>query len=99
MTENHLEATMKQYRFAAEDFLKYDNVRLFYFQNMEDVVTDLNNYADYTHYNPRINRYMTECFSDGTHEVTSIEEFDEELEKMRSIIAEFDFEELFSVEY
>ena len=99
LTENHLEATMKQYRFAAEELLKYDNVRLFYFQDMEEIVTDLNNYADYTHYNPRINRYMTECFSDGSHEVKNIEEFDNELEKMRAIIAEFNFEELFSVEY
>ena len=99
LTENHLEATMKQYRFAAGELLKYDNVRLFYFQNMEDIVTDLGNYADYTHYHPRINRYMTECFSDGTHEVKSIEEFDTELEKMRRIVEEFDFDGLFSAEY
>ncbi|SEK85465.1 MULTISPECIES: hypothetical protein [unclassified Butyrivibrio] len=99
LTENHFEATMKQYEFAANELLKYDNVRLFYFQNMEETVTDLNNYADYTHYNPRINRYMTECFADGTHEVRSIEEFRDELQKMRRIIAEFDFEELLSAEY
>ncbi|WP_026657350.1 hypothetical protein [Butyrivibrio sp. AC2005] len=99
LTENHLEATMNQYKFAASELLQYDNVHLFYFQNMEEVVTDLNNYADYTHYNPRINRYMTECFANGTHEVCSVEEFEKELEKMRRIIAEFDFEELFSKEY
>lgn len=99
LTENHLEATMKQYRFAANELLKYDNVHLFYFQNMEETVTNLNNYADYTHYNPRINRYMTECFADGTHEVKSIDQFDDELEKMRQIVAEFDFEELFSTYY
>ena len=87
---------MTQYKFAAGELLQYDNVRLFYFQNMEDVVTDLNNYADYTHYNPRINRYMTECFADGTHEVKSVGEFEKELEKMRLIVDEFDFEELFS---
>jgi len=97
--ENHLEATMRQYEFAAEEFLKYDNVHLFYFQNMEEVVTDLNNYADYTHYKPEINRYMTECFADGTHEVRSMEQFEDELSSMRDIIERFDFEELFSVEY
>ena len=96
LTENHLEATMKQYRFAASELLKYDNVHLFYFQNMEETVTNLSNYADYTHYNPRVNRYMTECFADGTHQVKSIEEFDEELKEMRRIIDDFDFEELFS---
>ena len=99
IVENHLNATMRQYAFAVSELLKYDNVRLFYFQNMEEVVTDLNNYADYTHYKPEINRYMTECFSDGKHEVKSEEQFKEELEKMMDIIDRFDFEELFSQEY
>jgi hypothetical protein len=99
LTENHMEATMNQYKFAANELLQYDNVHLFYFQNMEEVVTDLNNYADYTHYNPRINRYMTECFADGTHEVKNIEEFENELNEMRRIVDEFDFEALFSEEY
>ncbi len=95
ITENQLEATMNQYQFAANTLLSYDNVRLFYFQNMEDVVTDLNNYADYTHYKPEINRYMTECFATGDHEVESPEEFADELDKMRQIIDRFDFEGLF----
>ncbi len=99
ITENHLEATMNQYAFAASEFLKYDNVRLFYFQNMEETVTNLNNYADYTHYNPRVNRYMTECFTSGEHEVKNDMEFEDELNKMRHIINSFDFEELFSKEY
>ena len=96
LTENQLRAVMNQYRFAARTLLAYDNVRLFYFQNMEDVVTDLNNYADYTHYKPQINRYMTECFADGEHEIKSMEQFEDELGKMKQIIDEFDFEGLFS---
>ena len=99
LTENHLEATMKQYEFAASVLLKYDNVRLFYFQDMEKVVTDLNNYADYTHYKPDINKYMVECFSTGEHEVKDIGEFKGKLEEMRGIIDRFDFDELFSKEY
>ncbi len=95
ITENKLKATMNQYRFAVESLLSYDNVRLFYFQNMEDVVTDLNNYADYTHYKPEINRYMTQCFSTGEHEIESVEQFDEELREMNRIIENFDFEALF----
>ncbi len=95
LVENHLEATMNQYKFAASKLLSYDNVRLFYFQNMEEVVTDLNNYADYTHYKPEINHYMTECFANGEHEITSDEQFEVELMKMREIVERFDFEELF----
>ena len=58
----------------------------------------MDNYADYSHYHPDINRYMTECFAEGECEVTE-KNLEEELEKMRQIVAAYDFEELFSVEY
>lgn len=97
--ENHLEATMEEYAYIADRMLAYDNVRVFFFPNQEWIVTDLNNYADYTHYHRDINRYMTECFADGTCEVTNEEEMKGALLKMRAVIEEFDFEELFSKEY
>lgn len=99
MQENHLEATFAQYRFLAENLLAYDNVRVFYFPNREEIVTDLNNYADYTHYHARFNRYMTECFADGSCEVKSAQEMGRVIEETRDMIERFDFEELFSVEY
>ncbi len=98
LQENSLEATMAQYEYVAFRLLQYDNVHLFYFQNMDEV-TDLNNYADYSHYKPEINRYMVECFASGEHEVTTYDEMHSELSKMRGIIDEFDFEELFSKEW
>lgn len=97
--ENHLEATMEEYRYIAETLSTYGNVRVFYFPNQEWIVTDLNHYADYTHYHRDINRYMTECFADGTCEVRSGEQMQEALEETREMIGRFDFEELFSVEY
>ena len=98
MQENSLEATFAQYQYVADRLLEYDNVHLFYFQNMEEV-TDLNNYADYSHYKPEINRYMVECFESGDHEVKSSDQMKDELLKMRGIIDEFDFDELFSKEW
>ncbi len=99
MQENHLEATMAQYAYIAETLFAYDNVRIFYFPNREEIVTDLNNYADYTHYHKDINYYMTECFADGTCEVENMAEMAVEIEEMRAVIGRFDFEALFSVEY
>ena len=99
MRENHLEATMAEYQYIADRMLAYDNVRVFYFPNQEWIVTDLNNYADYSHYHRDINYYMTQCFADGSCEVTDSEEMTQALDKMRDIIRRFDFEELFSVEY
>lgn len=97
--ENHLEATMAEYEYIADRMLEYENVRVFFFPNQEWVVTDLNNYADYSHYHSDINYYMTQCFADGSCEIKTEEEMDEALEQMRQVIKRFDFEELFSQEY
>lgn len=99
MRENHLEATMAEYQYIADRMLAYDNVRVFYFPNQKWIVTDLNNYADYSHYHRDINYYMTQCFADGSCEITDTEEMKQALERMREIIDNFDFEALFSVEY
>lgn len=97
--ENHLEATFAEYEYITDRLLAYDNVRIFFFPDMEEVVTDLNNYADYSHYHSDINRYMTQCFADGSQEIASGEQMEEAIRRMRSIIGRFDFEELFSHEY
>ncbi len=98
MQENTFEATMAQYQYVADRLLEFDNVHLFYFQNLEET-TDLNNYADYSHYKPEINRFMVECFESGACEIHSSEQMRDELTKMRGIIDEFDFDSLFSVEW
>lgn len=97
--ENHLEATMAEYQYIADRMLAYDNVRVFYFPNQEWIVTDLDNYADYSHYHRDINYYMTRCFADGSCEVKTEKEMDAALEQMRQVIERFDFEALFSQEY
>lgn len=98
MQENTLEATFTQYQYVADRLLNYDNVHLFYFQDMDEV-TDLNNYADYSHYKPEINKYMVECFKSGDHEIKSTKEMEDALSKMRAIIDGFDFETLLSTDW
>ncbi len=96
--ENFYEAALRQYQYVADRLLEYDNVHLFYFQTMEEV-TDLNNYADYSHYKPQINRFMVECFKSGAYQITSSEQMEKELMKMRDIVETFDYDELFSKEW
>lgn len=97
--ENHLEATMEEYRYITETMLGYDNVRVFYFPNQEWIVTDLNHYADYSHYHRDINYYMTQCFASGECEITDLQQMDAAQEQMKSIINRFDFETLFAKEW
>ena len=85
---------MEEFRECCKWLFQFENVRVFYFANMEEVITDLDLYADVSHHNQEINRYMTECFVSGEHEVTE-ENLEEELAVFRKIIEEYDYEGLF----
>ena len=101
---NHLEATLAQYRYLAERLNAYDNVEVYFFPDREDIILDLNNYADYSHYHPRYNRFMAECFADGRTGLVAKEgskkgkTIDEYLSHMKTIVQNYDFEELLSGE-
>ncbi len=91
--ENHLEATLEEFRYLCERLGAYENVSLYFFLDQEWIVTDLNNYADYSHYHPDFNRYMAECFANGT---CLVEDIGVNLDNMRNIVAQFDFNALLS---
>lgn len=89
------QATIAALRLAMNTLLEQENVKLFYFQNVEEIVTNLDNYKDYTHYGPNINRLMLECMKNGEHRVTK-DTMEAELEQMYRLAVEFDYEALFS---
>ena len=74
--------------------LEYDNVRMFYFQDNWDIITDLDNYKDYSHFSKDISHYLYECMRDGKCEVTSETEFDTLL-KFSEDVAAYDHESSF----
>jgi hypothetical protein len=42
---------------------------------------------------------MVECFNDGKYEIRSSEEMEKELSRMKEIVGNFDFDELFSKDW
>lgn len=93
--ENKLEATLSEYAYTANRLLAYDNVRLYNFQDQEEIITDLDhNYADYDHYHRDINRYMTECFGGDTCEITR-DTVADTVERMRKIATSYDYDAIF----
>ena len=50
--------------------LKYDNVKMYCFQNEPEVTTDLNLYMDTIHFSPEVNRRMLDHMIDGEFEMT-----------------------------
>lgn len=99
ITQNQLEATLYEYEIISDMLLKYPNVRVFFFADEEEIITNLDNYADYTHYHPDFNHFMTECFADGTDEVHNKEEATVHINHMRDIATSFDYSELLDKEW
>ncbi|MCR4807556.1 MAG: hypothetical protein K5857_07750 [Lachnospiraceae bacterium] len=74
--------------------LECDNVRLFFFQDDKDVITELSNYRDYSHYKEDINRYMYESMKTGAHEITMDTYYDVLLD-LFNYVNEYDYEQCF----
>lgn len=91
MKVGHRDAIIEMYRYALKQLLQYENVRVFDFQTIEPLVSNLWNYKDSQHYNWRVNSYMTECFASGAHEVTA-DTVDEVMEQQYRLTSDFDYE-------
>lgn len=50
--------------------LQYENVEMFYFQDEEEIITNLENYMDTLHFSPEINKYMANQIIEGNDPVT-----------------------------
>lgn len=67
--EGDTEAYLYNLERALETLLAYDNVKLFYFQNDREVITDLENYMDILHFSPDINHYICDSLIKGEHQI------------------------------
>ncbi len=65
--------------------LVYDNVEVYFFQNEENIICDLDNYMDMLHYSPEINQYMLEQLCEGNRRVTK-ENWSETVSDLRRLV-------------
>lgn len=91
--EKELDAVIGRLSYMTERFLAYENVHVFNFMGEEQIVCNLNNYADYIHYHRDTCRYITDCFADGTDELT-VENYKISLEQVKKLAAEYDYESI-----
>lgn len=59
------------------------NATIYYFQDEQNIVCNLNYYMDMLHYSPEINQYMLDCVVAGENQVTN-ENVDEVLQSMQT---------------
>lgn len=91
--EGSLDADLAGERRIMELLFSYPNVRVYFFQDMFDFITNLDNYCDQTHYVHEMNDQMTLWFSqeECPYEVTP-ENYDAVLDEMKKWLGECDFE-------
>ena len=80
--------------YVFEHLLEYENVRIFYFQDDTDIITNLDNYRDYSHFSQDINYYMYESMRDGNHKLTKDTYYDT-LINMYDFVKAYDYEAIF----
>lgn len=74
--------------------LVYDNVEIYFFQDEDWIVCNLDYYMDMIHYSPEINQYMLEQMAAGENKVT-LENWGESLSKLREMTERIINEEIY----
>lgn len=80
-------------RFITERLLAFDNVEVYLFSGDEEIITNFDNYADYTHYSTAVCDYMVNCFATGEHRI-DYSNYESELEALRELALNYPYEDI-----
>lgn len=88
-----LSEILEVYEYSIRQFMQYENVNVYYFQNEKGIISDLDNYRDASHHRPEYNRYIFECIRDGKNLVT-VENLQSYIDSMYEYAKNFDYDAL-----
>ena len=69
---------------AIKTLLEYDNVEIYFYQDDEEIITNLDNYMDMIHFSKDINYYVYDKLARGEDRLTK-DNYEERLEHMREL--------------
>ena len=95
MLNGRLEAEICLLERVYSKLLEYDNVELYYFQDDKDIITNLDNYRDYSHYKQAINYYMYSKMKKGEKRLTKDNYYDTLL-NMFGYAMNYDYNSIFN---
>lgn len=90
LQKNNVEARMAEYEKLVEILAPYDNVEMYFFAGMDDIICNLDNYTDYTHYSEDICYELTEYMRAGTDQIT-LENYKDKISHLQNVVETFDF--------
>ena len=88
------DVTMECVKYALGELVKYDNVNVYFYHCEEEVITNLDNYKDYSHYGNWINDEITKWIAQEKNLLTQ-ENYVEYIEEMKDYVYSYDFDALF----
>lgn len=91
--QSQIDTIVKKYDYMTRRLLAYDNVEVYFFQNREDIITNFDNYADYTHYSPEICHFIVQSFSEEKYRVTEAN-LEDELKILSDLANNYDYESI-----
>lgn len=81
-------------KMITEMLLPYQNVHIFSFLDMYDIVTNINYYKDITHYHPDINLVILNSMKTGLHELT-MENYEDYYKEIIPFYINYNYDALF----
>lgn len=95
MEDGKIESALEAEKMTIELILQQPNIRLFSFNLNKDLVTDLNNYKDTTHYGEWVNSQILEWMKNDVGRITK-DNYKEYLHNEREFLMNYDYNQLFN---
>ena len=92
--EGKFDSTMSAVEYALGELLTHENVKIYFYHNEEKIITDLDNYKDYSQYGKWINSYLTQAMASDQNRLT-VDNYRQVLDDMRQFVNSYDYEVLF----
>ncbi len=86
-----LDAHMYNVNTALGEILSRDNTEVHFFQNEENIITNLDNYRDYSHFKPEINSWMTKEIYNRSH-ILQKYNYENVLDDFGKYLADFEYD-------
>ena len=91
--QGRTDAMFAALKYATEQLLAYDNVKIQCFLTDIDTITDLDNYADHIHVAGRVTWKMSKAMA-GTENLLTTENYAEKLDALREYVVNYDYESI-----
>lgn len=89
-----IDYTIEVEKTVYEMLLPYDNVHYYSFYNCYDIVTNLDNYKDTTHYSEDINSFMMKEFASEKYRIT-LDNYEDYLNEIKEFYLNYDYDSIF----